>query len=297
MLPRTASRLPSWSFSGAGFLVAYHLGAAQCLVDQKVSLQRVTGVSAGALAATALVTETVSDGMDVTLQVAARARAAGLGDALQPGFSLIGAVEQMLEPVVRSAIETDPGVLDRLRKRTLRIGLAKLSPVREYCYVEEFQSAEEVVASCLLSSYVPGVTARLVNDPAAQSARQTLQSMANRLQIRDGDVVQLRPNDFVGDGGLCEVFPYFDDETIIVTPLHASFTRHKSIRPTFVESSPIRWSDHAYLHWHPNNLKNLWRILRSSEDLEDRFAEGYDDTMAFLTNHSLQQVYNSTQAS
>ena len=88
--------IPSFGFSGAGFLTCYHLGAAKCLLehglltveprtdDSKVPI--LTGVSGGAITVAA-----VSAGVDpemamvTTLAVAERTRQEGLLDSFNPG--------------------------------------------------------------------------------------------------------------------------------------------------------------------------------------------------------------------
>lgn len=90
--------IPSFGFSGAGFLTCYHFGAAECLLKHGLLLPRgllprddttpiLTGVSGGALVATAVsIGVSPEDGMKATLEIAARSRqAGGLLDHLRPG--------------------------------------------------------------------------------------------------------------------------------------------------------------------------------------------------------------------
>ena len=91
--------IPSFGFSGAGFLTCYHFGAADCLLKHGLLLPRgllprddttptLTGVSGGALVATAVaIGVSPEDGMKATLEIAARTRqAGGLLDHLKPGY-------------------------------------------------------------------------------------------------------------------------------------------------------------------------------------------------------------------
>jgi len=50
----TSRRLVTLSFSGAGHLMPYHLGASKALLEEQCTIQAVTGSSAGALVATVL---------------------------------------------------------------------------------------------------------------------------------------------------------------------------------------------------------------------------------------------------
>lgn len=133
-------RISSIGFSGAGFLIAYHLGVAACFHDQQLlilppsSLSRfrhradgrtstitdtnqhqcfvkLTGVSAGSIVAASLLAnvDPGTDGMNAVLQIShmTRERARSL-DALQPGFSLIDVVESVLKPLLYNATKDDP---------------------------------------------------------------------------------------------------------------------------------------------------------------------------------------------
>jgi predicted acylesterase/phospholipase RssA len=98
--------LPSFGFSGAGFLTCYHLGAADCLLKRGVLLPRgelpvyddnnkndnkkpvlLTGVSGGAMVATAVsIGMSPEDGMRATLNIAENSRkTGGILNHLRPG--------------------------------------------------------------------------------------------------------------------------------------------------------------------------------------------------------------------
>jgi predicted acylesterase/phospholipase RssA len=93
----TSRLIPSFGFSGAGFLTCYHLGVAQLLLKHGLLVKpgqfasarspTLTGVSGGALVA-AVVSVGVhpEDAMQASLEVARRTRhAGGVLDALHPG--------------------------------------------------------------------------------------------------------------------------------------------------------------------------------------------------------------------
>ena len=102
MASLAAKAVPSFGFSGAGFLTCYHLGVAECLLKHGKLLAPgelpkddegtheapiMTGVSGGALVATAVsLGIRPEDGMKATMAIAEHTRkAGGLLDHLRPG--------------------------------------------------------------------------------------------------------------------------------------------------------------------------------------------------------------------
>ena len=92
--------IPSFGFSGAGFLTCYHFGAAKCLLkhgfmnfepttskqSNDVPKPMLTGVSGGAITVAAVAAGVDPEvGMSTTLAVAARTRKEGFFDSLKPG--------------------------------------------------------------------------------------------------------------------------------------------------------------------------------------------------------------------
>lgn len=126
-------------------------------------------------------------------------------DALTPGFSLIDAVEGSFREAIVKALggrlplqsqkqqddydysldslyDIDPQLFERsFPNGSLRIGLTDKrsllssfpppSPLsslpKSYRYVDSFRNVEDVVAACMLSSYIPGVTGPLLADNIA----------------------------------------------------------------------------------------------------------------------------------
>jgi hypothetical protein len=108
-------------------------------------------------------------------------------DALTPGFSLIDQVEGPFRDALAKALDNAVGIHDvdphlfrrRVPDGTLRIGLTDrrglwpislpVSSYRErfldsYRYVDAYRNVEDVVAACMLSSYIPGLTGPLSNN-------------------------------------------------------------------------------------------------------------------------------------
>jgi len=350
------SFVPSFGFSGAGFLGCYHVGAAACLLRQGWlpspderggdgrRLPSITGVSAGSMIAAAIMAgvNPDPDGMEVVLEAARLTRNAvratektsktdnqqntisakmrlpkfGLSmDVFTPGFSLIDQVETPFrEAMVKTLGGTLPksthttslthftaeemnGANDSLydidpelfRRRfpsgKLRIGLAdrhslwlslrKSKILEAYRYVDDFRNLEDVVASCMLSSYIPGGTGPLKfgenmpgflggisqksvadeNNTTVDRAGERLREMKQLGLVKYGltgevdepnyttteledinsdsaPVIHRFSTDY-WDGGLVDVFPTFDESTVIVTPVIGLFDPNPAICPLF----------------------------------------------------------------
>ena len=152
----------SFSFSGAGFLGSYHIGASAALrahgllpsYTNKVAVSDVTllGASAGALVAASVFAGSRSeDLMDALCNVSASTSAQPL-DALTPGFSLIDTLEPFLKNLLRAPQEE---VLMRRVSGSLRIALTapNLSVLthrmRANRVIDEFVDVEHLAAACV----------------------------------------------------------------------------------------------------------------------------------------------------
>ena len=157
-----------------------------------------TGVSAGSMIASATLAgvNPEPDGMEVVLTAARRTRELQNKqklinlDVLTPGFSLIDQVESPFREALVKALggycetdksgnttihDIDPELFARrFSNGSLRIGLTDrrgLWPpplpfnssrlLESYRYVDTFRNLEDVVACCMLSSYIPGATSTL----------------------------------------------------------------------------------------------------------------------------------------
>ncbi|KAL3826779.1 hypothetical protein ACHAXA_000605 [Cyclostephanos tholiformis] len=154
----SSSSVPSYGFSGAGFLGCYHVGVASCLrkhghlpipsdaIDGggcggggMHPRPRLTGVSAGSMIAAAISVGVIPDpdGMEVVLEASRKTREMSRMslDALTPGLSLIDAVEGPLRNAMARALggrcddggmirDVDPELFGRrVPEGHLRIGL------------------------------------------------------------------------------------------------------------------------------------------------------------------------------
>jgi hypothetical protein len=291
------------------------------------------GVSAGALVAAAVSAGVdPADGMDAVLQVAKRTRQAGRLDALQPGFSLVDVAEEYFSPLLRQAVQDDPGYfLQRINHgRLLRIGLTdrrEFPPVgnnpRAFCYVDHYQSMDDVIAACTLSSYVPGVTGPAWGSlderhSAVIRAAQHLRGMIEEGSVKQGITGKpIRPllttqhsegvqgREICWDGGLVNNFPIVDEHTVIVTPLAANFT-HDSINPSLdyedelssnndkMSPRTLVLNDRVQIHLTTANAQTFRNMILSSDDniLQEIFMQGYDNAYKFLDKRNLLSVYS-----
>eukprot|EP00966_Prymnesium_polylepis_P078878 1828215-Prymnesium_polylepis.1 len=249
----------SFSFSGAGFLGAYHVGVATALQSagllpdyysgtrksSSAEPPMLLGASAGALTAGAVVAGALSptrsaEIMDLVTGLAVQARAQPL-NALTPGFSLIDRLWPRLTEELEGAEKRNPdSFLQRIAAGDLRVSLTTPGPSflvrreRAHRVVDRFESCEHLTSALILSSFVPGVTGPLIPaaGSAASRARQVLESAWGVMScLEDDDAGSLDPVPpqagqvaFI-DGGLSEMWPRRDAATVIVSPLAVRASR------------------------------------------------------------------------
>ena len=169
---------------------------------------------------------------------------------------------------------------------------------KAYLYIDSFKSVDDVVAACVLSSYVPGATGPLltsnVTNQAVQRSQEKLSELAklgavkNFFGISIEQDAKLSSPIFV-DGGLVNVWPVVDADTLIVTPLSAQFQSHDYICPPCTESRFVAVNPYSSLAMHYSNVSTLQDMIWSSVDdvLQQRFAQGHDNARGFLERNNL----------
>jgi hypothetical protein len=276
------------------------------------------GVSAGALVSSAVAAGIdPEEGMTMVLQVSRETKSRYL-DVLHPGYSLIDAAERHFAPLMRSV--NQDRFLQRIqsnRKSLLRIGLTDrrvFPPVAQnpkaFIYVDEFRDMEDVIAACTLSSYIPGITGPVLGSQdkvnwAIYNAALRMNDMIQAGCVKKASGEPVEPLTKLGreicwDGGLANTFPFIDSESIIVTPLAASFEHNKSINPSIeyegkrVRSFPLTPS--VRIHMTPENAASFRQIVLSSDDavLNAKFTQGYDNAYSFLSRHNLISAFRSS---
>lgn len=309
----------SISFSGAGFLACYHLGVAECLLQQGLLFLHdnnndliVTGVSGGALVASALLAGvTPTDGMSAALEISRATRKHPL-DALQPGFSLVDEMYQHFRQLVKDAVDNDPQAFLKRVNGKLRIGLTDrrvFPPLganeKAYAVVDSYRGVDDVLAAALLSSYIPGVTGPIggtwdTRHSALPWASRQVNEMIAAGCVKHGVTGQpipplpLSSREICWDGGLVNAFPIVDEETLMVSPVAVQFSKHAhtinpALQTTGVVVRALRLNEWVSFHLTADNAIRLRQIVMSSDAtvLQARFAEGYDDAQKYLERHSL----------
>jgi hypothetical protein len=292
----TPRQITSFGFSGAGFLACYHLGVAKCLMDQGILHKRgvltrgdndgenkqnitssiaLTGVSAGAIISAAVIAGVCPEqGMEAVMAVSRRTRdTGGYLDTLSPSCSLVDVMEEHLGRLIRESVyEDEEYFLQRIhngggRGSLLRIGLTDrrvFPPVgqnpRAACYCDTFRSIDDVLAACILSSYVPGVTGPAWGNLDGRYSAVTRASKLLTEMIQLGHVKKANTGEpltlstpvassaanendnnpgssrdvreICWDGGLVDAFPCIDKNTVIVTPLAVDAFPNASINPS-----------------------------------------------------------------
>lgn len=140
------------SFAAAGFLGVYHLGVIEAILrhgDQLLSsLKACAGASAGALAATVMITapDKLQHCKDFTYKFASNVRSQSFG-AVTPGYDFMlelrGGIEEILPPDAH-----------QLANERLHISVTN-SDTHKNCMVSSFSSKEDLVQVLLASCFVP----------------------------------------------------------------------------------------------------------------------------------------------
>ena len=233
-------------------------------------------------------------------------------------------------------------------KRALLSSFPPPSPLSSlptaYRYVDTYRNVEDVVAACMLSSYIPGVTGPLFNvgsnsstedgksgNDAMKRASRQLREMSRLGSVKDGrtGLPTINPSEKepgsqdeedddstqYWDGGIADVFPTFDENTIIVSPINGMYS-NPAICPAMQQSNEIenqspnnnasvldllqsyvpttfRHCSKSNLGLNVDNTRAVKEMILSSDDeqLYQRFRDGYDDTTRFLNERGMLRVF------
>ena len=289
--------------------------------DSNTPAPVLTGVSAGALISAAISAGvTPEDAMNVVLNVAMKTKEkGGFLDVLKPGFSLVDELDG-LELQMQKALggsDDTPGdydnelLMNRIQQGSLlHVGLAdrdKLSlstpseNVNAYVYVDQYRNLKDVISACILSSYVPVGTGPMdendVKNVAVKRAWKDVSAMEELRFLKDGitkSPVVKEPQEKLRylDGGLAKMFPEIDKFTLMVSPLGGRF-QNPYIAPKVESGVDVYVSDRILIKGNLQNLIALHQMAMSSspEKLQEKFRNGYDDTLEFLDDNSLLSVF------
>jgi hypothetical protein len=215
-------------------------------------------------------------------------------------------------------------ILRRVQGGRLRIGLTdsgyfpffRGNQQEAYVFVDEFENLQEILAACILSSYVPGLTgpAPLARSfqihPAVLQANKCLKEMVERGAVKDRKGSRRerlhKETSELWDGGLVNLFPTINKESILVTPFAGTF-KNPTISPMMVAGAPqelptgfttpkIAFPVNSYssVDVSMENLRTLRYMALSSTDdaLQTWFAQGYDTCQLFLSNNNMQSNFS-----
>jgi hypothetical protein len=228
-------------------------------------------------------------------------------------------VEDILISTMKQALggedDYDLGLLQqRLKGSRLRVGFTDrrvFPPFGQnrsaYFYIDEFRNVEDIVAACILSSYVPFITgpawgSLASTNLAVKRSKERVHEMLELGFVKHGETGEtvepstisndtlFRDREFYWDGGLVNLWPVVDETTVIVTPICARFSPNPSISPAVEEKEndsmwngivppTIRVNDFAEIHVTSKNMETLRQMALSSDEhvLQQRFAQGYND--------------------
>ncbi|TMS36937.1 hypothetical protein L596_003989 [Steinernema carpocapsae] len=137
------------SFSGCGFMCIYHAGVCAAIKEYapRLALNKVSGASAGSIAAAGLVCNVcISQATSAILTVVTKARERALG-ALHPSFNLIGLVRENLQRI----LPEDAHI--RCTGR-LEVSLTKVG-TNENVIVDTFETKQELIDAIVCSCFIP----------------------------------------------------------------------------------------------------------------------------------------------
>lgn len=263
-------------------------------------------------------------------------------------FSLIDLVEK---PFLQNMLEATGDDVELLQRRlhgvknSLRIGLTNrtVQPLfrnpKAYCYVDQYRDAQDIVAVCMLSSFVPGGTGLFSGSSetivrSSKRLREMVELGFVKKETPDGkgEIISLPPSPVVDDenestheesedvdetskkkeedsskfmfidGGLSNVFPIYDSDTVVVTPFCGIFDPNPSICPkpgaAGDNNNLFRLSHRAKIYKTRQNAHTLRRMAFSSDEikLQERYTSGYDDAKRFLSDNNLLKVHSVVAA-
>ncbi|KAL6842910.1 hypothetical protein ACP4OV_027223 [Aristida adscensionis] len=140
---------PGFSFSAAGLLFPYHIGAAQCLIDRGYITETtpLAGSSAGAIICAVIASgNTMQDALQVTKVLADNCRSNGTA------FRLGTVLREVLDKFL-------PDDLHIRCNGRIRVAITQLSWRPRGLLVDQFDSKEDVINAIITSSFIPGYLA------------------------------------------------------------------------------------------------------------------------------------------
>ncbi|CAJ0949845.1 unnamed protein product, partial [Mesorhabditis belari] len=255
------------SFSGAGFLAAYHFGVTACLVKNGEELlkrvEKVAGCSAGSLCATLVILapNRLEEARLDTCNLAAEVRAQPFG-ALTPGYYLHERVKSLVDKYIPDDISVANG--------KLLISVTEKS-TRENKMISEFETRDELISALSASCFIPFYSGLGCLPP------------------------QLRDQEFV-DGGLSNNLPRVDGmRTVAISP----FASHDAEISPLVNTAAdwmITLGQQSIKLNRINGVRAMDALFPPRPDVVQRYyEEGFSDAFRFLCLNNLIKRQNGTQ--
>ncbi|XP_069696120.1 uncharacterized protein bmm isoform X2 [Periplaneta americana] len=240
------------SFAGCGFLGIYHVGVAGCFKKYAphLVLDKVSGASAGAIAACSLLCDLPLDMISNVLRVVSEARQGTLGP-FSPSFN----IHKVLLEGLEKALPDDAHL--RVTGK-LHISLTRVYDGKNVI-VSQFNSKEDLVQALLASSFIPVFSGLL--PPKFHGVRYM-------------------------DGGLSDNLPMLDENTITVSP----FCGESDICPRDLSSQLFHINvSNTSIELSKHNIYRFARILfpPKPEILSNMCKQGFDDALMFLHRNNL----------
>ncbi|XP_047003674.1 patatin-like phospholipase domain-containing protein 2 [Schistocerca americana] len=241
------------SFAGCGFLGIYHIGVAVCFKKfvPHVLLNKISGASAGAIAACALLCELpIGEITTDVLRVVQEARKKTLGP-FNPSFNVQNLLLEGLDKVL-------PEDAHLRVNGKLHISLTRVYD-RKNVIVSQFNSKEDLMQALLASSFVPVFSGLL--PPRFHGIRYM-------------------------DGGFSDNLPTLDEDTVTVSP----FCGESDICPRDTSSQLFHINlANTSIELSRQNVYRFTRILfpPKPETLAKMCHQGFDDAMAFLARRNM----------
>ncbi|XP_018326374.1 1-acylglycerol-3-phosphate O-acyltransferase Pnpla3 isoform X2 [Agrilus planipennis] len=241
------------SFAGCGFLGLYHVGVAVCFrtYAPHLLLNKISGASAGAIAACCLLCDLPLGGITShILRVAQEARKGSLGP-FHPTFN----IQRILHEGLDKHLPEDAHL--RVNGK-LHISLTRVYDGKNVL-VSQFDSKEELIQAILASAFIPFFSGLI--PPKFKGVRYMDGGCSDNLPTLDENTITVSP--FCGESDIC---PRDDSSQLF----HINFS-----------NTSIELSRH--------NIYRMIRILfpPSLEVLSNMCKQGFDDALRFLHKNNL----------
>lgn len=271
------------SYCGCGFLGMYHLGVASAIQQYapRLSVHRISGVSAGSLVAVAHLCGNLqlADALTAFLEVAIDARSRSLGP-LHPAFNIQKSVEESLDRFLPDDIHL---------KATGRLHVS-LTRVRDgsNVIVNQFDSKQDVISAILCSCFIPIFSGMIA--PKFKGVRYVDGGFSNNQIILDEKTITVSP--FFGECDICPQDPdhglvtiSYSGSSIVLTPRNLYRIGRALIpwSPDFLFNQCEQGFSDAIRYLQQTNLISCTRCMTIQFDIRNNIQinEISSDTIAF----------------